>query len=247
MKSAPTTVNKENVIVKIEHHQGKHVKLQAVLFDMDGVLLDSAIPSFELIKNTLQAKGAGTDISLHELADTYNGKHSNDIYEALIDRYGLGQTVEEFRADHRRISGNFYTDAKLYPMEGLVPFLEFIKSNRVVMATVSSTNSKSVLFALNRLSLVQYFSAIVCGDHVVHHKPAPEGYFAAASLLAVKPEHCLVVEDSALGILAAKNAGMTVAGYKGSAYVQDTSGADKEVFSFDELLSWVKISENFYL
>jgi len=205
---------------------------------MDGVLLDSAFPAFDLIRNTLQSKGV--EVSLASLLNDYNGKHSNDIYEDLIGRYDFRQTVDEFRSEHKAINGNFYSDAYLAPMEGLAPFLEYLKSNGTSMAVVSSTSSRNVLAALNRMSLVRYFSTIVCGDHVDWHKPAPDGYLMAVALLTSELEHCLVVEDSKPGILAGKNAGITVVGYKGSVYRQDTSDADVEVFSFDELSEWIK-------
>lgn len=211
--------------------------MKAVLFDMDGVLLDSEVPAFDLLRNTLEKKGVAAQ--LDDLLEWYTGMNSNAIYAAIIEKYGFPQTIEEFRAEHRRCSGNFYMQGDLAPMPGLVELLELLQSGGIRMAVVSSTGSPNVLFALNRLSILRYFDAVVCGDMVEKTKPSPEGYLKAAGYLQVEPCDCLIVEDSPIGIQAAKNAGIAVVGYKGSEHKQDTSQADVQVASYDELLGWV--------
>jgi len=211
--------------------------LKAVLFDMDGVLLDSEIPTFNLMRNTLMCKGV--DVTLDELMERYMGKNSNIIYATLIEKYGFNQTVEEFRKDHRKLSGNFYMSGDVKPMPGLITLLDFLKNKGIRMAVVSSTSSMNVMFALNRLSVLSYFDAVVCGDMVEETKPSPEAYLKAANYLKAAPDECLIVEDSPIGIQAARNAGIRVIGYKGSEHVQDTSQADLQFASHDELLKWL--------
>ncbi|MCL2856116.1 MAG: HAD family phosphatase [Oscillospiraceae bacterium] len=211
--------------------------MKAVLFDMDGVLLDSEIPSFSLLRNTLVKKGA--EITLEDLLERYTGVTSNDIYAELIEKYSFGQSVDEFRLEHRRLSGNYYMEGPMSPMPGVVELLEHLCDHGKRMAVVSSTHSQNVLFVLNRLSILRYFDAIVCGDMVEKTKPSPEGYLKATEYLGLAPSDCLIVEDSPIGIRAAKNAGIMVAGYKGSEHVQDTSQADIQVASHGELLEWL--------
>jgi HAD superfamily hydrolase (TIGR01509 family) len=210
--------------------------MNTVLFDMDGVLLDSEIPSFERLYKTLRKKGI--ELSLSDLLGAYTGMNSNAIYASLIERFGLDQTVDEFRLEHYRTSGDYYSDGDLAPMPELIPFMEYLHANKVKMAVVSSSSSKSVLTALNRLSLIGYPGAIIAGDMVKNAKPSPEGYLAAAGYLQSTPADCLVIEDSPLGIQAAKNAGIFVIGFKGSRHRQDTSGADRETASYEELRQW---------
>jgi len=147
--------------------------MRAVLFDMDGVWLDSEIPTFDLLRNTLEKKGVA--VSLDNLLVWYTGLNSSDIYVEIIKKYGFNLTID----------------------------------------------------------------AIVCGDMVEKTKPSPEGYLKAARYLQVEPGDCVIIEDSPIGIQAAKNAGITVIGYKGSEHTQDTSLADVQVASYDELLEWV--------
>ena len=204
---------------------------------MDGVLLDSEIPAFDLLRNTLEKKGVA--VSLDNLLVWYTGLNSSDIYAEIIKKYGFNLTIDEFRSEHKQCSGNYYKDAELIPMQGMLEFLDRLQSGGIRMAVVSSTNSRNVLFALNRLSILQYFDAIVCGDMVEKTKPSPEGYLKAARYLQVEPGDCVIIEDSPIGIQAAKNAGIIVIGYKGSEHTQDTSLADAQVASYDELLEWV--------
>lgn len=215
--------------------------IQAVLFDMDGVLIDSEEAAFDRLRNTLAHKQV--DIPLRSLVGEYVGMRSGDIYENLIKRYGFDQTVDEFVREHRQISGSYYLDGELVMMPGLTGCLDFLQQQGVQMAVVSSTHSRSVLGVLNRLSLLRYFSAVVCGDHVQHPKPSPEGYQMAAAFLGAEAKDCLVVEDSPLGIGAAIRAQMRVAAFKGAAHVQDTSQADWEFCSYEELTDWLRRGE----
>lgn len=207
---------------------------RAVLFDMDGVLLDSEIAAFQLLLQTLAQKGV--ELSLNCLLERYVGLSSDAIYAALIETYGFKLTVHEFREEHQRCSGNYYRDGTLKPMPGLLDFLEHLRSKGIPMAVVSSTGADNVLFALNRLSILKYFDAVIGGDMVTRTKPSPEGYRMAASYLHAVASECLAIEDSPVGIQAAKNAGTMVAGYKGSLHQQDTSKADIQIGSFYDLI-----------
>lgn len=215
--------------------------IKAVLFDMDGVLLDSEGPGFDRLRNTLDH--LQVHVSLQSLLERYTGMRTGEIHAHLIQEHSLGMTAEEFALRHRKISGSYYLDGDLKMMPGLVPLLQGLKRRGMQLAVVSSTASMKVLAALNRLSLLEYFSTVVCGDHVQQAKPAPEGYRMAADLLHAPPEECLVIEDSPLGIQAAKNAGMRVIGYRGTSHVQDTSGADLEISHFKELEEGSKLPE----
>lgn len=205
--------------------------MKCILFDFDGVIIDSEIDAFEHFRKSLVEKGI--DITLDELLK-YIGKSSLTITTELFKKNNIKQDPEKFLTE-RRNSGNYYEVSELKVMPGLIEFLESLKKNNKKTAVVSSTSSRSVVTALNRLSLIKYFDAIICGDMVKETKPSPEGYLKAAKFLNVKPDECVVIEDSPIGILAGKNAGMKVIGFKGSSYKQDTSNADIEITSYNEI------------
>ena len=213
-------------------------KIKAVLFDMDGVLIDSEYVMFDMLRKVLKHKNV--DVSTAELVETYIGLSSDKIYTLIIEKYGFSETVEELRAEKNRLQGNFYVDVEIEPMEGLLAVLEYLKAQDVRMALVSSTSSRNILFAMNRLSLTKYFESIIGGDMLQQTKPAPEGYLTAAKYLGVKVSEALVIEDSPIGIKAARNAGIKVVGFSASKISQDTSHADYQIGSFEELLQWLK-------
>jgi len=206
--------------------------MRSVLFDMDGVLLDSEIPAFDMLRESLAA--FGVQISLEELL-TYIGNSTRMIAENVLKKYSPEDNTDEFLSFHAS-RGSFYaTSDKVRPMEGLEEFLLYLKHSNIQTAVVSSTRSVSVLNALNRMNILKYFDIVIGGDMLAHTKPDPEGYNRARRLLGSAIEECLVIEDSPTGIKAAKNAGLKVIGYKGSAYQQDTSGADAEFESYEGL------------
>lgn len=204
---------------------------------MDGVLLDSEVGAFEIMRKTLSRLNVELDIE--ELLK-YIGKTSAQIANELVAKYNMGITGEQLR-DKYRETGNFYADSDdVVPMPGLVKFLEVLRMDGVKTAVVSSTSSKNVITALNRMGIVKYFDAVICGDMVTNPKPDPEGYLKAAKLVDVLPNDCLVIEDSPHGISAGIAAGMTVVGFSGSEIQQDISCAAMKAASFDELLCMYK-------
>lgn len=200
-----------------------------VLFDMDGVLLDSERGSFGHMARWLRQMGY--DVPLEKLCGKV-GKNSRTIAGELIREYCIPMDVETFLA-RRRQFGNYYADEPgLAPMDGLYEFMDALAARGVQMGVVSSTSADSVLFALNRLRILGRVQALVCGDMPEHSKPAPDPYLLAAKFLGARPEECVVVEDSPIGIQSGQSAGMKVIGYAGSELRQDTSLAEVTYPSF---------------
>ena len=207
--------------------------MRYVIFDMDGVLLDSEIGFFTMFRETLKA--IGIEETLEDLLARYVGMTTRAIAADVLRRHDADITVDAFMAmkDHE---GDFYASCDaVKPFDGLCAFLEFLRSRGIRMAVVSSTCSRDVLNALNRMDVLKWFDAVVCGDTVTESKPSPQGYRKAMVYLGAAPSECIIVEDSRNGVQAALNAGVYVAAFKGSAVLQDTSKADLEAYSYAEL------------
>ncbi len=207
--------------------------MRYVIFDMDGVLLDSEIGFFTMFRETLQTIGIAE--TLEDLLSRYVGMTTRAIAADVLARHHSPMTVDAFMSmkDHE---GDFYASSDaVKPFDGLCEFLEFLRGRDIRMAVVSSTCYRDVLNALNRMDVLKWFDAVVCGDAVTESKPSPQGYRKAMAYLGAEPSECIIVEDSRNGVQAAVNAGAYVAAYKGSAVRQDTSKADLEAYSYAEL------------
>jgi len=123
----------------------------------------------------------------------------------------------------------------------LTDVVKYLKGKGIPLAVASSSVKKVVDIILQKTGLKEYFSFIVTSADVEDGKPAPDIYLHTASLLNVKPEDCLVVEDSFNGIKAAKSAGMFCVAYTGTTHGSvDKTGADMVIKHFDELLLFLK-------
>jgi len=116
----------------------------------------------------------------------------------------------------------------------LFELLSKLKGN-YKLAVASSSSHKLIDIIINRLNIRSFFDDFVSGADVVNSKPDPEIFLLTAKRLGVKPENCLVIEDSSHGVKAAKDAGMKCIGFYGSnTYLQDISAADKLIGDFSE-------------
>ncbi|MDL2247937.1 HAD family phosphatase [Bacteroides sp. OttesenSCG-928-J23] len=205
--------------------------LKAVIFDMDGVLIDSEILYLHALQRYLQDQGV--TLAWRDLTWVV-GMKLEDISAHIVKKYALNLTAEEVSRGQERYCDDLY-QADLAVMEGLEDFLTELKSHGVKTAVASSSIKRDVDTVLRRFDLKQYFDAVVAGDMVERSKPAPDIFLRAAQLLKALPEECAVIEDSVSGIAAGKSAGMFVVGFKGSVVKQNTSAADMEVYRFNQL------------
>lgn len=207
--------------------------IDAVLFDFDGTLADTEPLGMELDREALAALGVEVPIEeLHALA----GTDGTSSVRALLDRHGRPDiALDEYYA-HRRPSHVIYRDMVLKVFPGALELVASLRGRGTALALVSTTNAAEILYALDRLGAASLFDAIVTGDMVDRHKPEPDPYLLALSMLGVDPSRAVVVEDSRPGIASAKAAGLYTVAFKGSVIEQDTSAADEEVHAYADLV-----------
>jgi beta-phosphoglucomutase len=145
-------------------------------------------------------------------------------------------TLEQLLEERKRQGNTYEDDPDLAPTPGVIEFLHRLRAAGKGIALVSSTSARLILAALNRLGLTGFFDVIICGDMVSEKKPSPECYRKAMALLRARPEECVIVEDSPVGIRAGKAAGAVVAACRCGRLRQDTSQADFEFESFEECM-----------
>lgn len=175
---------------------------RAYLFDCDGTIADSMPLHYKAWKKALAEYGCTYE---EDLFYAWGGKPVRKIIADLNEMQGLNMPVDAL-AERKE---SFY-HAQLHELKGIPDVLEHIEAQhgRIPFAVVSGSRRASVVGSLTALGLMDKFDVLVCAEDYKHGKPAPDGFLMAAEKLGVKPEHCLVFEDTELGIQSATAAGM---------------------------------------
>jgi len=178
--------------------------IRAVIFDMDGVMIDSE-PLWEKTERILLGR-RGIDYN-PDYRDNIVGLNQNDSGKLLKETFNLPETVEELLEERSEILLGLYEN-ELELVNGLKPLLDELISNHFLLALASSSPYKIIKFVLNKFSLNGFFRVVVSGDFVKLGKPNPDIYLYTAKELGIAPAECVVIEDSINGLRSAKAAGM---------------------------------------
>lgn len=178
-----------------------------VIFDLDGVLLDTERLYTEATQKVVGEYGKVFDWSLKSLM---MGRHELEAAELLVKTLELPITVEEYLRRQLPIAEGLFESAAELP--GAEAFVAELARRGHVLAVGTSSTRRLYDLKTGHLPWFSAFSAVVSGDHPEVHalKPAPDIFLAAARAIAGDPVRCLVIEDSPAGVLAARAAGMSV-------------------------------------
>jgi haloacid dehalogenase superfamily, subfamily IA, variant 3 with third motif having DD or ED len=179
--------------------------IQAVVFDMDGVLFDTERLCLNLWKQVCAKMGL-TDVTKYSAE--YMGLNSVQSRKCFFDHFGADFPYDEFMAECRKTEFEEIERSGVPVKPGLYEILEYLKQNHYLVAAATSTRRATVLKHFENAKITGYFDQIICGDMVEHSKPDPEIYLKAASALGLAPQDCMAVEDSPNGITSASRAGM---------------------------------------
>ena len=178
-----------------------------VIFDMDGVMIDSER------KSTLGWKLAARDnnIDMPEwLIDSFKGRPAeyskllfDDYFKGKADYWQLRQQRIEHVHEIRKMEG-------IPVKKGLFELLNYLRNKNIPCAVATSTKKESAEKTLHKIGAWDYLKAVVYGDEVEKGKPEPDIFCYAAKQIGVEPENCIVIEDSITGIMAGHAAGMYV-------------------------------------
>lgn len=183
------------------------MKIGAVIFDMDGLMLDTE--PFYKIAWQRAAEECGHPIS-DELYAGLIGRSRVAGEATLAEAFGAAFCLADFRAACARCEAAAFADKLPAIKPGLEELLDFLESRRILKAVATSTERHIAERQLGGVRLLARFRVIAAGDEVMNGKPAPDLFLLAAERLGVEPTECLVLEDSEAGVLAAHRAGMRV-------------------------------------
>ncbi len=206
--------------------------IKGLIFDMDGVLIDSE-PLYKELNGKL-FKELGFSLTDEEYAQ-FVGTTDEKMLSDLKERFSLQQSVTDMNRLREDIHMRYFRSAVLNPMHHLLDLLNWAKISNLKLAVASSTDEKFVLLILEKIGIIHYFQTVVCGNHIDHSKPAPDIFLKAAKELKLNPEECIVIEDSTNGVKAGLRAGMHVIGFQSDDGSQDLSEAHTCVHSLKEV------------
>ncbi len=181
---------------------------KAVLFDLDGTLIDSMWMWRAIDIEYLARFGINIPDDLQQCLE---GKSFFETAVYFKERFGIKDSTDKIMSDWNNMAFDIYKNRITLKM-GVKDFLDYLKENGFKTAIATSNSRPLTEVVLNSLNISSYFDEIVTADEVTHGKPAPDIYLKAAGDLNVSPKECVVFEDIPQGIKAGKSAGcVTVA------------------------------------
>ena len=191
--------------------------ISAVIFDCDGVLVDSEVIAHEIETAVLDSIGLHYD--RHEFTERFMGM-SDPAFFAALEADGqaqLGRSIVDEIRGRMSEAMRKAVEERLAEVPGAARAVATVRQTKAV---ASSSSKLRLDFKLKRTGLWNHFAPhVYSADHVIHAKPAPDLFLHTADALAVQPSQCLVIEDSVNGVLAGRAAGMTVWGFGGGGHM----------------------------
>ena len=208
--------------------------IKCVIFDMDGVIIDSEEIHKKAYYETFTS--IGVDVS-DELYKTLTGSSTINAFQRLVSHFKLDLDPEELVLNKRKRYVNFFeNDPKLHLVKGVEELVKHCYDKGLTLVLASSSAMVNIDRVFNRFNLNQYFTAKISGADLTESKPNPEIFEKAAVLGKTPKENCIVIEDSDNGVKAANDAGIFVVGFKNPmAEDQSLKNADFIINNFKRL------------
>ena len=208
--------------------------LKGIIFDMDGVLINSEPFHYQVWKEALKKRGINLD---YEIYKPCIGSTVQVLMQILHEHYGVDEKDDSLSLEVKNLKQEMI-EKQGYPP--LIPYvkdmLERFHEAGYHMAVASSSPQEYIENVTSYWGISPYFQVLVSGEHVEHPKPAPDIFLKTADILGLLPEECLVIEDSENGCRAAKAAGMTcMAYYNPDSGKQNLQTASVVVEGFEEI------------
>jgi HAD superfamily hydrolase (TIGR01509 family) len=186
--------------------------VKCVIFDMDGVIIDSEEIHKKAYYETFIS--LGLEVS-EELYKTLTGSSTINAFQKLIAHFKLEEDANELVLQKRKRYINFFeNDTNLHLVKGAKEIIQYFYNKDLTLVLASSSAMVNINRVFDRFDLQKYFTAKISGADLTQSKPHPEIFEKAAVLGNTAKENCIVIEDSDNGIQAANDAGIFVFGYK---------------------------------
>ena len=208
--------------------------IQCVIFDMDGVLIDSEPIHMACEREMFRLLGVSVTEEEHH---SMIGSTDETMWTRIGSKHKISKQLPELiKLKKELYFEHLERNNKLEPIPYIPELIDDLLKNDFVLAVASSSLREQIDFILNKLDLRQFFRHTVSGEDVPVGKPNPDIFLKAAEWLGVNEQSCLVIEDSCNGVMAAKKANMKCIAYiNPNSGKQDLSSADMKISSFNEI------------
>ncbi|MBO3442983.1 HAD family hydrolase [Clostridium sp. CCUG 7971] len=184
--------------------------LKAVIFDMDGVLVNTEPVYYKVTKEILNENGHDIDYKEYE---KYIGMTNECTWELLKQKYSINIDTNELIENMMILKDVIIKRDGYELIENVESLLENLKQNNIKIGLASSSPICDILDVTKSTGIYKYFDKLITGESVEKSKPSPDIFLKAANELGVNSEECIVIEDSKNGVLAAKSANMKCIGF----------------------------------
>ena len=201
--------------------------IKAIIFDMDGVIVDTEFQDFRIQQEFIKKENP----SINQIKTNFDeliGQSYNMLYETLRKFIGSNDSLNEIKRRFEAYNAIAYESINYQQLfrKELLPILKWAKSKGVLLAVASSSTYEHIIEVLNSCNIKNYFDVIYSGEFVEESKPNPAIYLNTLEKLNVSANQEITIEDSYYGISAAKAAGITTIAYKEMRAAIDQSAAD---------------------
>jgi putative hydrolase of the HAD superfamily len=215
------------------------MNIKGVIFDFDGVIVDSE-SHWPAVENPyIQAHTVGWSDDLYA---NLIGMGLDEVFEYLTSQYAFNVTKEQYNTDYERLALSLYSDIAL-PVPGIIDLLDVFRTRGIQMGIASSSKPAWIKLSLEKHGMSAYFNAITSSrdDDIAHGKPKPDVYLRALAKQSLAANEVIAVEDSTNGIIAATAAGLFCVGVNiDNTNEQDISNSNLQISAYSELLSLLK-------
>jgi len=210
-------------------------KTKGIIFDLDGVLLETEYYQWQ--GWVIPLREFGIELTKEKYFD-YAGKNGRQIDKELIKDFNLNIKEGDLLSKKEPLLLKWFSEEKLNYMPYVKEALDFF-NNKFKLVLCSGGSREEIILKLKNADLIQYFAIIVAGSDVEKSKPAPDIYLKAQELIGLSKEECLAIEDTQYGLQAAKAAGLNCVAIPNEySLKQDFSRADMVCKSLQELIEY---------
>jgi len=199
--------------------------IEAVIFDMDGVIVNSEPIYQQIEKEMFRDLGIKIDAETYR---TFVGLKTLEMWKFIVNQFHLPYHPPDLdREEEKRYIESLLKENGMMPVAGSIQLIRLLHDHGYQLALASSNSKVAINAVLAKFNIDKYFSLVISGEDVNKSKPEPDIFIKAAKGLRKDPDECLVIEDSTNGVKAAQLAGMKCFAYENSQTgIQDLSEAD---------------------